>query len=157
MAIEMIFRHERLDGNEDGTIQVPRLRRPKHRCLLLWCRLRWLFDLDIAVEGGARDAERLANVGDRVRLVVIQRLRHRHLAATPELLRPAARSATRTRRNESRLRPIPDHIALELSECPKDMEYQLAAAGRRVNLFRQALEADPPLVERSHDLDEILQ
>jgi hypothetical protein len=70
--------------------------------------------------------------------------------------RPAAHPASCLRRGETRLCPVPVHIPLELGQRPEDMEDQLAAAGRRVGLLGQALEADAAFVERGHDLDRYL-
>jgi hypothetical protein len=39
--------------------------------------------------------------------------------------------------------PLPDQVPLELGQRPEDVEDQLAARGRRVDLLGQRAKADP--------------
>jgi len=42
---------------------------------------------------------------------------------------------------------LPDEVTLELSERPEDVEHELAAAGRGVDLFLQGPEANASLLQ----------
>jgi hypothetical protein len=59
------------------------------------------------------------------------------------------------RRGQPSPRPLADQFALELGQRPEDVEDQLPATRRRVDLLRQALEADPRLCQGIEQLDEI--
>lgn len=107
------------------------------------------------IECRPRDPERLADVLDRVRAIVVERPGHRELAWIIELARPATGPSSSPRRRQSGPCPLADQLALELGESTEDMEDEFSAAGRGVNLLGQAPEADPPLRERVHQLDQV--
>ena len=113
--------------------------------------------LEIPIERRPRDAERLADGGDVGLPAVVERAGQRQLLGIGQLLRPPAESPPRPRRGEPGVGPLPDQVALELGQRPEDVEDELAARGGGVDLLGQALEADPPLRQRGHHLDQVLE
>src|SRR5258706_8418751 len=91
-----------------------------------------------APQGGARDLEHPADVLDGIALVGVEGARWgdpggaKHASAAPD-------PATCARGRRSRLGALADEVALELGECAKAMEEQLACAGRGVDALGQAL------------------
>src|SRR4051794_25078067 len=57
--------------------------------------------------------------------------------------------------DQSGLRALPDHVPLEIGQGREDMEDELPAAGGGVDLLGQALEADPPILEPCHRLNQV--
>jgi hypothetical protein len=52
---------------------------------------------------------------------------------------------------------LTNEIAFELGERAEDVEDQLAAWGRRINLLGQTFEANPSPGQRGDDLDHVLE
>jgi hypothetical protein len=63
---------------------------------------------------------------------------------------PRARAASRPA-----LGPLADDVPLELGQGREDVEDQFPAAGRRIDTFLEAPEADSPFLELPHSLDEV--
>ena len=74
-----------------------------------------------------------------------------------EPARASAETATGPRCHEPRLRPLPDEVALELLQRPKQVKDQLAATGRGIKVFLETLEANAPLRQVGDDLDEMAE
>jgi hypothetical protein len=53
--------------------------------------------------------------------------------------------------------PLPDEITLELSQCPEDVEHELATAGRGIDLLLQRPKANTPLLQLSDGLDQMCE
>ena len=79
------------------------------------------------------------------------------LSLPGEPSRTPAEAATRARRGQSRLGPLPDEVALELGQRPKHMEHQFATARRGVEVFLETLETDATLREVRDHLDEMAE
>ena len=86
-------------------------------------------------------------------VVVVERARHYQLARCPKLLSVSPLSAPVPVPLPALPVPFRDQIALELSKGAEDVEDQLASRCGRVDLFGQALEANPPLTEHGERLD----
>jgi len=152
---EDLFDHGMLLGHEwperrrhRSTMPAPTPRFTHDDAVATWsvrsALFRSLLGVEVTIERGAGDAQRLADVRDRVGVVIIERPRHRHLRGGVQFLRPSPLPPPRPRRRQPRLGPLADQIALELRQCAEDVEDQLAATRRRVDLLGEALEADPP-------------
>ena len=72
-----------------------------------------------------------------------------------QLPRPAALLSTGPGRVEPGPGPLADDIPLELGQGREDVEDQLAAAGRRVDAFLEAPEADLPFLELPDGFDQV--
>jgi hypothetical protein len=70
---------------------------------------------------------------------------------------PPTEAATRARRGQARLRPLPDEVALELGQRPKHVEHQCATARCGIEVFLETLEADATLREVGDHLDEMAE
>src|SRR5512135_2267773 len=108
----------------------------------------------VTVEGGPADPERPADVGDGVRLVVVQR-EGLGLLLRVQLPRSAALLPAGPGRVEPGPGPLADEVPLELGQGREDVEDQLPAAGRRVDTLLEASEADLPFLELPHGLDQV--
>src|SRR4051812_26018914 len=73
-----------------------------------------------------------------------------------EGLAPAALASSGSSRGKSCLGALADEVALELRKSTEDVEDELPAAGRGVDLFGGALEADALAVKLCDRLDEVL-
>src|SRR5262245_11045357 len=106
---------ERLDVRSARSSQAPECAdKAVARCVMvLRSFILCLGDGDIAIEGGARDPQGLADVADRVLFGIIERLGHRDLRRRPQLLRPTAQPPARPGRGQPRLGPLADEVALE--------------------------------------------
>src|SRR5512135_454440 len=112
--------------------------------------------LHVPVQGGPGDAQREADVGDGVALVVVEGLGDLRLAGV-ERSGPSTQPPPCPGGGQSGLGALPDQVTLELSERAEDMEHQLAAACRGVDLLLQGLEADAPLLQHGDGVDEVAQ
>ena len=79
------------------------------------------------------------------------------LAGSAGELRPAAFATAGTGSSEACLGALPDDVALELRKGSKDMEDELSAGGRCVDLLGEAFEAYPFVVEGGDRLDEVAE
>src|SRR5215213_1323222 len=70
---------------------------------------------------------------------------------------PAALASSGSGRGKPGLGALADDVALELGKGAEDVEDELPAAGRGVDLLGEALEANALAVELSDRLDEVLQ
>jgi hypothetical protein len=71
--------------------------------------------------------------------------------------RAASAAATGARRDQARLGPLADEVALELGQRPKHMEHQFAGARRRIELFLKTLQANAALRQVRDHFDEMAQ
>src|SRR5262249_24013926 len=108
----------------------------------------------VTVEGGPADPERPADVGDGVRLIVVQGT-GLGLLLRVQLPRSAALLSAGPGRVEPGPGPLADDVALELGQGGEDVEDQLPTAGRRVDALLEAPEADLPFLELPDGLDEV--
>ena len=90
-------------------------------------------------------------------LVVVEALGQGHLLCVVEGSGPRVPTSSTSgpRCREPCLCPLADDVALELGEGGEDVEDQLPAAGGRVDLLGEALEADPSLLELADRLDQV--
>ena len=84
-----------------------------------------------------------------MRTNVVECLRHGHLLGGIQLLGSSTLPTTRSGRGQSRSGSFPDQFPFKLGQSPEDVEDELAARGRGVDLLREALEADLFLVNRA--------
>ena len=68
---------------------------------------------------------------------------------------PAALASPGSGSGKPGLGALADDVALKLSKGTEDVEDELPAAGRGVDLLGQALEADPPLLQSGDRLYEV--
>lgn len=68
---------------------------------------------------------------------------------------PAARASPRPGTRQPGLRPLPDHFALELGQCPEQVENQLAARSGRVDLLAQAAKAPACLCQVADGFNQV--
>src|SRR5512143_656753 len=110
----------------------------------------------VTVEGGPPDPERPADVGDGVRLVVVQ---HEGLGLLlrVQLPRSAALLPAGPGRVEPGPGPLADDVPLELGQGREDVEDQLPAAGRRVDALLEAAKADAPAAEFGEGFDQVAE
>ncbi|AJG17422.1 hypothetical protein RR42_m0007 [Cupriavidus basilensis] len=68
---------------------------------------------------------------------------------------PASRSSSRTCCDQARLRAFSNQIALELGQRSEDMKHQLSGRTCRLDLFGDALKADPIFFQLCNDTHQI--
>src|SRR5207248_7586126 len=100
------------------------------------------------------DPERPADVIDRVRFILVQREGLGPLLLI-QLRRPAPFLPAGSCGVEAGPGPLADEVPLELGQGREHVEDQLPAAGRRVDALLQAPEADLPLLELPHGVDQV--
>src|SRR2546421_1636711 len=93
--------------------------------------------------------QRIADGGDGVVFIVIERLGNEHFFCIIECRRswPTSSPSSCSGSQESCLGSFPDQIPLKFSQRTKDMEDQFSAAGCGVNIFRDAFEANLSYME----------
>ena len=112
--------------------------------------------LDIRVKGGFRDAHEPADFENLMLLALVK------LHGQPTLLRikqlwPSPLSSSGLCRSETRHRPLPNEIPLELRERTEDVEEQPAPVRGGVNRLLKAAQADLPLLHGFHVSDKVLE
>lgn len=80
--------------------------------------------------------------------------RHLGLAIGVEPPWPATFPPTSPSSCQTRIRALPNEVALELGQSAKDMEDQLPATGGGIDLFGEALKSDAAAIELSHQINE---
>src|SRR3954447_7369734 len=100
----------------------------------------------VSVERRPGNSECLADFTDGSALVFGEHPQLVNLAGT-QGLGSAEQPATCSSGGQAGVGPLPDEVPLKLSEGAKDMEDELPAAGRGVDLLLQRPEADAPLLQ----------
>ena len=113
--------------------------------------------LERAVQRGPGDPQRLADGRDVGLAAVVERPRQRELLAITQLFRPPAEPSPGPRCGQSGLGALANEIALELSQRAEDVKDELAPGGGGVDLLGEGLEANSPLGQRRHHLDQMLE
>jgi hypothetical protein len=78
-----------------------------------------------------------------------------HLSIRRKLSWSAAELAARSSCSQACDGALPNQVSLKLSQGAKDVEDQLAARGRGVDLLSGALKADAPLIEGGDQVNEM--
>jgi hypothetical protein len=112
--------------------------------------------ISIAVEGAFGNTEGGADVGDGVVRVGFHRFGQGGLFGGQGRFAPSP-AAPGSRGGEARLGALADQVALEFGQRCEDVEDQLAARRRGVDMLLQAFEADAARVERVHGFDQVLE
>src|SRR3954452_20221582 len=112
--------------------------------------------IDIAPQRHAGDIEGFANVSNGRALVGVE-LFHQSDLFGGEGFSPAALASPGSGRGKPGLGALADDVTLELRKGAEDVEDELPAAGRGVDLLGEALEADTLAVELRDGLDEVLE
>ena len=110
---------------------------------------------EVTVERRPGDIEPPADVFDRGSALVVELFGKGDLAGSAGKPRPTAFASAGTGSSEACLGALPDDVALELRESSKDVEDELSAGGRGVDLLGEASEAYPFVVEGGDCLDEV--
>src|SRR3954470_11405345 len=141
--------------DEAGHVQ-PALRGPGQSAGSLPCASAVLRHplLHVAIERRPGDAERVADVGNDVAPVRGQGSEQFGLLGT-ETAGSATHPAARPGSLQTCMGALHDEIPLELCQGPEDMEHELAATGRGVDLLLERPEADALLLQLSHGLDQM--
>src|SRR4051812_12509126 len=100
--------------------------------------------------------ERFANVLNGGGFVGIELFHHGNLPGS-EGFAPAALASSDPGCGKPSLGALTDDVALELRKCAEDMEDELPAAGRGVDLLGGALEADALAVKLRNRLDQVFE
>src|SRR5215207_20720 len=100
--------------------------------------------------------EGFANVLNRRGFVSVE-LFHQSDLLGGEGFAPAALASSGSGRGKPGLGALADDVALELRKGAEDVEDELPAAGRGVDLLGEALEADTLAVEPRDRLDQVLE
>src|SRR4051794_3653847 len=108
----------------------------------------------VSVECRPGNSECLADFTDGSALLCGQRPQLLDLAGT-QGLGSAEQPATCSSGGQAGVGPLPDEIPLKFSEGAKDMEDELPAAGRGVDLLLQRPEADAPLLQLPDGVDQM--
>ena len=108
----------------------------------------------VAVERRAGDAQRAADIVDRIGRVGVELLEHGQLLGI-ERLGSASDAATRASGAETGQGAFADQIAFKLRQRAEDMKDQLSAGGRGVDLLGERLKTDPTLVERADGFEKM--
>src|SRR3954466_9155075 len=110
--------------------------------------------IDIPPQGHAGDMERFANVLNGRGFVGVELFHHCDLFGG-EGFAPAALASPCSGRGKPGLGALADDVALELGKGAEDVEDELAAAGRGVDLLGEALETDALAVKPSDRLNQM--
>jgi hypothetical protein len=120
--------------------------------------LQWLISLflNIPPQGHPGNLKPPADVRNRCLLVLVELSYHSNVlglqrgpASSPFPSDSSCRQAS--------LRPLPDDVPFKFRERPEDVEDQLAARGRRVDLLGERLKTDVAVIEFRDPGDEVLE
>ena len=105
-------------------------------------------DLDRAIQRSFGDLERPANLHNGMSSIV-EILGNTQMSAGEDF-GTAACPSSGAGCGQTGGCPFPNEVSFKLRQRPKDMKNQLAATGCRINVLRQAFEANTPLFKISH-------
>jgi hypothetical protein len=115
-----------------------------------------LADIDIPLQRHAGDIERFANVLNGRGFVGVE-LFHQNDLFGGEGFSPTAAAPPGSGSGKTGLGTLTDDVALELGKGAEDVEDELPAAGRGVDLLGKALEADALAVKPRDRLDQVCE
>ena len=121
---------------------------------------RWLSlspTVDVAVDGGPRDAESRAYRGDVGQPAVIARLGQREPLRVSQLFGPSPPFCRASALPLGRCGAHAVEVTLELGERAEDVEDGLASRRGRVDLLGERPEPDPEVPQVGDDLDQVLE
>src|SRR5208337_2223929 len=113
--------------------------------------------LEVPIEGRPGDIQASADIVDRCFALVVELAGKLDLAGSAGKPRSAAFASPGTGSSEACLGALPDDVALELCKGSKDVEDELSAGGRGVDLLGEALKAYAFVVEGGDCLDEVAE
>ena len=121
---------------------------------LAGARLRLPLAVHVGVQRADGDAELLGDVGGGVAAFGHHRHGRAQLGAGHQP-RPSAGPPARAGRGEAGHRALQNQVALELGQGGEDAEHQPARGDGRVDAAGEHLEADAPLLQAVHQLDDV--